>query len=149
MKIKSVLIADRDMRMCRVLGRIINRLNFEYFSAHEQHTFKSLCSEIGPDIIMLSLDMAEQDNLLEYLADQNSQATIILLNNMDEDELYRSEMVGQVSRLNIGGFLRKPIEIDAVRLTLERLGKKGTYPVKKSHKLSDAYRVHYCCTPAL
>jgi DNA-binding NtrC family response regulator len=149
MKIKNVLIADRDMRMCRVLGRIINRLNFEYFSAHEQHTFKSLCSEIGPDIIMLSLDMAEQDNLLEYLADQNSQATIILLNNMDEDELYRSEMVGQVSRLNIGGFLRKPIEIDAVRSTLEGLRGKGTDTIKKSQQLSDAYRVHYCYTPAL
>jgi hypothetical protein len=68
---------------------------------------------------------------------------------MDEDELYRSEMVGQVSRLNIGGFLHKPIEIDAVRSTLEGLRGKGTDNIKKSQQLSDAYRVHYCCTPAL
>ena len=145
---KHVLIADRDIRVCRVLSRIINRLNFECFSAYEHKKFKSLYIELGPDVIMLSLEMAEQDNLLEYLADQKSQATVILLNNMDEDELYRSEMVNQVSGLNMGGFLRKPIDFDSARLILEGLGEKGTDTVKKSRQLSNAYIVHYCCLHA-
>ena len=123
MKIKHVLIADRDMRMCRVLGRVINQLNFKCYSAYENKKFKSLYSELEPDVIMLSLDMAVQDNLLDYLADQNSRATIILLNNMDED---RSEIINQVSGLNIGGFLRNPIDIDAVRSTLEGLCENST-----------------------
>ena len=129
MKIKHVLIADRDLRMCRVLDRVINRLNLKCFSAYENKKFKSLYVELEPDVIMLSLDMAVDDNLLDYLAGQNSQATIILLNNMDED---RSEIVNQVPGLNIGGFLNKPIDIDSVRSTLEGLGENSADTVKNA-----------------
>lgn len=82
---------------------------------------------------MLSLDMAiiEQGDLLEYLANQYPRALVVLLGNMDEDELDRSVWAGQISGLNMGGFLHKPIDFDAVRSTLERLTKKNRDMAKK------------------
>jgi hypothetical protein len=88
----------------------------------------------------------EQDSLLEYLADNYPHATVILLSNIDEDELYCSKMIDQASRLNMGGFLHKPIEIDSVKSILEGFTKKKRNTVKKSPPPGDAYNEHYCCT---
>lgn len=144
-----ILIADRDRRVCRVLCRIMDRVNFECFSAHGHRVFKSLCPEIEPDVIILSLDMAiEQDNLLEYLADRHSNASIILLSNLDEDEIYHTEIVDQASRLNIGGFLRKPVDIDSVKSILDTLEKKQAGTIKKSSGTGEVCIPCCCCTPA-
>ena len=150
MKINHILIADRDMRMCRVLGRIIKQIGFEPLVVNEYFNFKSCYLEFKPEVILLSLEIPNADHheLLRYLIEQNSPATIILMSNMDDDKISSFEKLCLLAGLDVGGILRKPIDIESVKLKLEDLVRHSHIrPLKKSHqfnKLSREWAVRLC-----
>ncbi len=118
-----ILIMEHEKRVCRVLCRIIKRLGFESLSVNEPADFESTYAELNPDVVLLSLEIPITDltSLLHSLAEQHSPATIILLSNMHEHETAGLERFGQSSGLNMGGILRKPINVDSVKSKLNDL----------------------------
>ena len=91
----------------------------------------------------MSLETIDVDHikLFHSLIEQHSRATIILLSNMHEDETADLERLGQSSGLNMGGILRKPIDIDAVKSKLKELVPQNhTRPLKKSPQISRLFR---------
>ena len=135
------------MRMCRVLGRIIKQIGFEPLVINEYLNFKSAYHAFKPDVILLSLEIPNVDRheLLHYLMAQNSHATIILMSNMDEDEISSFEKLCLLAGLHMGGTLRKPIDVESVKLKLEGLArKKHIHSLKKNcrfNKSSGAWLV--------
>lgn len=138
-----ILIMEHEKRVCRVLCRIIERLGFESLSVNEPADFESTCVEFKPDVVLLSLETIDVDHikLLHSLIEQHSRATIILLSNMHEDETVALERLGQSSGLNMGGILRKPIDVDAVKSKLKDLVPQNhKQPLKKSPQISRLFR---------
>ena len=136
MKKPRVLIMENEERVCRLLDRIINRMGFESLSVNKYPDFKASYTDLKPDVVMLSLDIPGLDHahLLHYLLEHDAGATVILLSNMDEDELSGIETLGQLSGLNMGGILHKPIYIDSVKSILKDVVQRNHRPaVKKSH----------------
>ena len=119
----SVLIMEYEDRVSRVLCRILKRLGLEAASTNNYRDFKSLVNESAPRFILLSLDSPtdNQGELCNYLAEQKTRATIILLSNMDEEKLLGFERMGRNAGLNMGGILRKPIDLSSVQTKLEEL----------------------------
>lgn len=140
-----VLILEHEERVCRVLGRIIKQLDFEPLAVNDYLDFKSSYLEFKPDIILLSLEIPDTDHqeLLHYLIEQNSHATIILTSNVDDDEISAFEKLCLWAGLDMGGILRKPIDIESVKLKLEWLAqRKHMWPLKKNYQFNYTSRAH-------
>jgi DNA-binding response OmpR family regulator len=114
---------EYEDRVSRVLCRILKRLGLEAASTNNYRDFKSLVNEYAPRFILLSLDSPtnNQGELCNYLVEQKTRATIILLSNMDEEKLLGFERNGRNAGLNMGGILRKPIDLNSVQNKLEEL----------------------------
>jgi DNA-binding response OmpR family regulator len=138
-----VLILEHEERVCRVLGRIIKQMGFEVLAVNKYMNFKSSYLEFKPDIMLLSLEIPNVDHheLLHYLITQDSRATIILMSNMDEDEISSFEKLCLLAGLNMGGILRKPIDVESVKLKLEGLVRKNhVRPLKKNYQFRKSSR---------
>lgn len=131
MQASTVLIVEHDDRVCRVLSRIIKRMGYVPFPAGDYEDFKALYAEQQPATILLDLVSTGDDytEFFRYLVEQRSAATVILLDDLEENETSEILLFGRSAGLNMGGVLRKPVDVDAVKTVL---GKKPG-PLKKSH----------------
>ena len=120
-----ILIMDHDKRVSRVISRISKRMGFESLSVHSPDMFKASCTEFEPSIVLVNMELSEEADdtkfLLYFLVEQNSKATIILLSDMDENEMLKIERLGLSLGLEMGGVIRKPIDIDDVKSKLSGL----------------------------
>lgn len=129
-----VLIMENEERVCRVLNRMIEHMGYMCSSVNDYAEFQSVYPTLKPDIVILSPEVPGLDHtdLIDYLLEQHSHALILFLSNLDEDELTSIAELGQLSGLKMGGILRKPVDIDAVKVKLMTLTQQnGTPPVKK------------------
>ncbi|MBM2830718.1 MAG: histidine kinase [Gammaproteobacteria bacterium] len=139
-----VLIMEHEERVCRVLCRIVKRMGYEPFPAADYEHFKALYNEAIPDIILLNLKIAGNDNteFCRYLVEQKSPATIILLSDREEDETADLMKLGLSAGLNMGGVLRKPVDVEAVKeLLAGRMPPQPSSPLKKSHEHGRLFRI--------
>ena len=133
----GALIVEPDERVSRVLCRIVKRMGYEPYPAADYEHFKALYNEAIPDIILLNLETAGNDNTVfcRYLVEQESTATIILLSDREEDETADLMKLGLSAGLNMGGVLRKPVDVEAVKeLLAGRMPRQPSGPLKKSHE---------------
>ena len=132
-----ILIVEPDERVSRVLGRIITRMGYAAFAAIDYDSFKTLYNEQVPAAILLNLEITGNDNTVycRYLVEQKSTATIILLSDREEDETAYLMKLGLSAGLNMGGVLRKPVDVEAVKeLLAGRVPPQPSSPLKKSHE---------------
>ena len=133
----GALIVEPDERVSRVLCRIVKRMGYEPYPASDYEHFKALYNEAIPDIILLNLETAGNDNTVfcRYLVEQESTATIILLSDREEDETADLMKLGLSAGLNMGGVLRKPADVEAVKeLLAGRMPPQPSSPLKKNHE---------------
>ena len=130
MQASTVLIVEHDERVCRVLSRIIKRMGYVPFPAGNYEDFKALYAEQQPAAILLNLGLPGNDHteFFRYLVEQHSAATIILLCDLEENETGEFIQLGRSAGLNMGGALRKPVDVDAVKKVLQ----ERVSPLKKS-----------------
>ena len=140
-----VLILEHEERVSRLLCRIMKRMGFKPVSADNYEKFKTIYVETKPEIILLSLDIPAGDHneLCSYLVEHNSNANIVLLSNMDEDKLTNFIKTGKKSGLKMGGILRKPIDVDAVKKIFKDQGLFGrSKPLKKNGEFRRLLQMH-------
>ena len=130
-----VLIVEHDDRVCRVLSRIFKRMGYEAFPAIDYEGFKSLYAEQTPAIILLNTEIPGHDSteFFRFLVEQQSPAAIILLSDLEENETSDFTELGSSAGLNMGGILRKPVDVEAVKRLLAGDGPAAS-PLKKSQK---------------
>ena len=133
----SVLIVEHDDRVCRVLSRIFKRMGYEAFQAIDYDGFKTLYAGKTPAIILLNMEIPGHDNteFFRFLVEQQSPAAIILLSDLEENETSDFMELGRSAGLNMGGILRKPVDVDAVKGLLSGdCPEPQASPLKKSQK---------------
>jgi DNA-binding response OmpR family regulator len=130
-----ILIMEHEERVCRVLCRIIKKMGVDPYSAVDYEHFKSLYKEKKPEIILLSLEINDSSNaeFFRFLVEHKSNATIYLLSTMDDDDLSGFVKLGQSAGLKMGGILRKPLDVDSVKMKLTDLMQgERVIPIKKN-----------------
>jgi CheY-like chemotaxis protein len=112
---------------------MIKRLGYEPHPVADYVAFKTLYSDAAPAVILLSLELAGNENAeyCRYLVERQSRTAIILLSNMEEEETSGFMKLGQSAGLNMRGVLRKPVDVDALK---DLLAVPPPDPLKKSHE---------------
>lgn len=131
MPANRVLIVDDDIRICRSIKRVADRLGIDTVMTDKAELFMSAYIDNKPNVILMDLQMPGMDGveLLRFLSDQESLAAIILVSGMDKSVIETTTELGRSLGLNMAGYLRKPIEIDEV---IETLGKQFEVVQKSS-----------------
>lgn len=134
-----VLIIDDDQRICRIIKRVADDLGIESFAIDNPELFEATILDFQPNIIFMDLQMPRLDGveLLRKLADQHSEAAIILASGMDKSVIETTGELGNSLGLNMAGFLQKPIEIDTMIAILQRPFETVTTQAPKSIKVTE------------
>lgn len=134
-----VLIIDDDQRICRIIKRVADDLGIESFAIDNPELFEATILDFQPNIIFMDLQMPKLDGveLLRKLADQHSEAAIILASGMDKSVIETTGELGNSLGLNMAGFLQKPIEIDTMIAILQRPFETVTTQAPKSIKVTE------------
>ena len=108
---RRALILDADPRICRLIGRIVEGYGYASLSIDKSSSFKAKYKQFDPDTIFLDLDLGRPQisamELLQYLADKNSTAEIILMTCMNQSEMAVEDRLSRSLGLNISGVFRK------------------------------------------
>lgn len=137
MQESGVLIVEQDDRVSRVLCRILKRMGYKPFPAIDYEGFKSLYADNKPAIILINMEIpgGENTDFFRYLVEQQSQSAVVLLSDLEGNETSEIIELGKSAGLNMGGILRKPVDVESVKqLLTERLPDNQVFPVKKNYE---------------
>ncbi|MBS1269476.1 MAG: hypothetical protein MAG794_00427 [Gammaproteobacteria bacterium] len=128
-----ILIIDHDERVCRMIDRITRRMELESLSVNNPRDVETVCLTFMPDFILFSPGAPEIDSekVFEVLSEWNSEASVILLTGVDDEETVRLERLGQMFGLHMGDSIYKPIDVVAVKENLSALVERFSAGKKK------------------
>ncbi len=115
-----LLVVDDDARITRLVDRVAGKLGFETRAINDANDFESEFSARAPRVVLLDLNMPGRDGieLLRYLADQRTDAAIVLMSGVDSRAISASRRLGEELGLNMAGILQKPVDADTIRAEL-------------------------------
>ena len=116
----KVLIVDDDLRISRRLKRIALESDVETLILNDPHRFEEIYLTYQPNIILMDLQMPQVDGIeiLRRLAELKSNAAILIISGMEKNVLETAVELGRSLKLNMAGFLNKPIDVDSVKKVL-------------------------------
>ena len=118
-----VLVIDDEEDICETIAEIAESRGFEVATISDPSLVADKLVEFRPDIIMLDLMMPGTDGveLLRVLVDRVKNAKICLMSGSDTRVLNSARRLGSAHGLDVIAALEKPIDIAALRSTLDQL----------------------------
>lgn len=121
---ETILIVDDDPFQLETLGLILTQLGSRcVLAALDGETALEILQQKGADITTMLLDvcMPQMDGpqLLRRLAENHCKARIFLVSAVSTDQLLSIGELGRSHKLNIVGFMRKPVSMDMLKKTLQ------------------------------
>ena len=115
-----LLIVDDEVEICELLKEVGEQCGYEVAYLCSGAEFYKTVQEINPTFIILDLNIPDHDGieLLRYLAQHNSIATIGLQSGQDEKVLSISTKLGQDMGLSMGRYFQKPLKLSEIRTLL-------------------------------
>lgn len=134
-----LLVIDDEIDICDMIAEIASDRGFDVETISDPEKVADKLSLFVPDVILLDLMMPGTDGveLLRLLADKVKEAKICLMSGSDARVLNSARRLGSAHGLNVFAALEKPIDIAAIRSTLDQLSGKNT-PSATSTELSRA-----------
>ena len=134
---KKLMMVDDDVRVCNVVARIASRAGYEFIAVNDSARFMDEYATKQPDLIFLDIQMPNVDGiqLLRFLRQANSETPVYLLSGMSQNLVHSAKMIGQEGKLNVKGYIEKPIDTIMLEAMLNRdvtTGKKETTKVQTS-----------------
>ncbi|HKK15928.1 MAG TPA: EAL domain-containing response regulator [Gammaproteobacteria bacterium] len=122
------LVIDDEADVAEFIGNAGRVKNFEVRVTTDGQQFKTLLRSFNPSIISLDLMMPELDGIeiLRFLADEKSNAALLLVSGMDVRTLHTAERLAKSLNLNILGSMQKPIMLDDFDTIIEKGMKSGS-----------------------
>ncbi|MDI9636377.1 EAL domain-containing response regulator [Kamptonema cortianum] len=115
-----LLIVDDEVEICELLKEVGEQCGYEVTYLSSGAEFYKVVQEINPTFIILDLNIPDHDGieLLRYLAQHNSIATIVLESGQDEKILSISTKLGQDMGLSMEQYFQKPLKLSEIRTLL-------------------------------
>lgn len=129
MRRRRLLIIDDERDLRAYVAAIAADLDYEVFETGDAEEFRRLHGEISPDVIFLDLVMPGADGveILHWLADEQSDAAVMVCSGMDRKVLEAAHRVGESHGLHMLAALTKPVLPDDLESLLEPIpGQKNT-----------------------
>lgn len=116
-----LLIVDDEASIRDFLNTVAHKLGFEVFTIGNAGEFSGAVEEFRPTAIILDLNMPGSDGieLLRHLAEQESEAQVLVISGEDIRVLNAAERLGSSQGLNIAGALQKPVLLPDLEAALK------------------------------
>lgn len=110
---RKLLVMDDEPDICDFVAYVGRRAGYETLVYSQMDDFQTLGID-GIDVIVLDLFMPGKDGveIIRAMADNNSQAAIILMSGHDAGVLHSAREIAVERGLNVIGSLSKPISFD-------------------------------------
>jgi len=114
----KLLVVDDEIDICELIGSVAEGMGYDSILVDNVQNFPLLYSK-DIDVIVCDLAMPGFDGveIIRFLADNRSEASIILISGFDQGVLHSAHELAVSQDLNVAGALGKPVSID----DLERL----------------------------
>lgn len=111
-----LLIVDDETDICELLKEVGEQCGYESTCLTSGVEFYKVVQEINPTFIILDLNIPDHDGieLLRFLAQHNSVATILLQSGQDEKILSISTKLGQDMGLSMERYFQKPLKLKEI-----------------------------------
>ncbi|MBX9786291.1 MAG: EAL domain-containing response regulator [Alphaproteobacteria bacterium] len=108
-----LLIVDDEVEICELLKEVGEQCGYEVTYLTSGVEFYQVVQKVDPTFIILDLNIPDHDGieLLRYLAQHNSIATIVLQSGQDEKILSISTKLGQDMGLSMERYFQKPLKL--------------------------------------
>ncbi len=108
-----LLVVDDELGVSGLIAEIAEGLGFEVAQVHSAEALRAAYRDLAPDVVVLDLVMPGVDGveLLGFLADEGSEAQVLLISGLDTRVLSTSERLGLSHGLRMLGRLQKPIDL--------------------------------------
>lgn len=119
----KLLVVDDEIDICELIAELAVDKGLDVRTVSDSEAVAGVLADFTPDAIMLDLMMPGTDGveLLKTLADKVKGAKIALMSGTDARVLNSARRLGSAHGLNIVKTLEKPLEIAAIRQTLDEL----------------------------
>jgi EAL domain-containing protein (putative c-di-GMP-specific phosphodiesterase class I)/CheY-like chemotaxis protein len=144
----SLLVVDDEPAVADLIAEVAESLGFTVTVAHDGGVFHELYQRTSPNIIFLDLKLPGYDGveLLRFLGEQQSTATIFIASGLDPRTLAAAHAVGRQHSLDMGRALAKPLMVDDIEAALKTHVKAGMRVRAEDVRralASDEFRVHF------
>lgn len=143
-----ILILDDEPFMLKLLARMLVNHGFPLVTCCEKgEDALRLVDDVTtrPSLIMLDLNMPGMDGIefVRHLVDRNFTGSLILVSGEGERMLRTAEKLVQAHKIQILGYLQKPVQPDALLILLSHLTPSNTVAAKLagSDKTYDAQAI--------
>ncbi len=118
-----LLVIDDEEDICETVAEIAQSRGFEVATLSNPEHVAAKLDEMKPDVIMLDLMMPGTDGveLLRLMVDRVKNAKICLMSGSDTRVLNSARRLGSAHGLDVIAAFEKPMDIGALRSTLDQL----------------------------
>ena len=144
----NLLVVDDEPGIADLIREVGESLGFSVTVTHDGSTFHDLYRRTDPGVIFLDLKLPGYDGveLLRFLGEEQSSATIFIASGLDGRTLAAAHAVGKQHNLDMGRALAKPLMLDDIEAALRSHIKTGmrVRPEDVRRGLAnDEFRVHF------
>ena len=124
-----LLIVDDEIEICELLKEVGEQCGYEVTAITSGKEFYKAFEEVDPTFIILDLNIPDHDGieLLRFLAQHNSIATIVLESGQDEKVLSTSQKLGQDMGLLIERYFQKPLKLGEIGDVLKKAKDRASH----------------------
>jgi EAL domain-containing protein (putative c-di-GMP-specific phosphodiesterase class I)/CheY-like chemotaxis protein len=117
-----LLAVDDELEICEFVRDVAVRLGFEVSITTDSTQFRSAFQKYSPDVVVIDLMMPGADGveLLRQMAEDRSNAQILILSGSDSRVLQAAKRLGEANKLRMLGVLEKPIMLADLRAALAK-----------------------------
>ncbi len=121
--VNRLLIVDDEPGIRDYLSAVSKGLGFEVLAIGNADEFYTAVGEFKPTAIILDLNMPGSDGieLLRYLAEEKSEAQILVISGEDSRVINAAERLGSAQGLQMAGVLQKPVLLSELEAVLGRV----------------------------
>lgn len=120
-----ILLLDDEPFMLKLLGRMLANLGFTQVTARDSGrvALELFDSPVDPpQLILLDLNMPEMDGIefVRHLVERRYAGSLILVSGEDERTLQATEKLAQAHKVEVLGYLHKPVAPEGLSALLEK-----------------------------
>ncbi|NKN33470.1 EAL domain-containing response regulator [Marichromatium bheemlicum] len=128
---QRLLVVDDSPGVCDLIRDVAEDLGYEVQTVMARDDFEAVFTAVDPTLITLDLQLTGGDGIevLRYLADYGSTASIIVISGFDTRVVSSALRIGQTHGLRMLGSLRKPFSVQDLERLLLPSGQRAFEPV--------------------